>query len=94
MKTIKGLLGYVGFGVSAIISQGRQALGPGSLETGTGKKPPPSLCSPAFSVFGDPGMTQYFWGGSKNNQVDKAGKKKFICRRLIQAKLASCFLCK
>lgn len=47
MKTIKGLLGYVGFGVSAIISQGRQALGPGSLETGTGRKAPPGLCSPA-----------------------------------------------
>lgn len=29
MKTIKGLLGYVGFGVSAIISQGRRSLGPG-----------------------------------------------------------------
>lgn len=38
MKTIKGLLGYVGFGVSAIISQGRPAFGPGSPETGEGRK--------------------------------------------------------
>lgn len=38
MKTIKGLLGYVGFGVSAIMSQGRPALGPGSPETGAGRK--------------------------------------------------------
>lgn len=28
MKTIKGLMGYVGFGVSATISQGQQSLGP------------------------------------------------------------------
>lgn len=77
MKTIKGSLGYVGFGVSAIISQGRQALGPGSLETGTGRKGPPLACAHLLlSVIGDPGMTQYFWGGSKNNQVDRAGKKK------------------
>lgn len=92
MKTIKGLLGYVGFGVSAIISQGRQALGPGSLQTGTGKKPPPQpLLTWFFCLWGsryDPVLL----GGSKNNQVDKAGKKKFICQRLIQAKLA--FLCK
>lgn len=46
MKTIKGLLGYVGFGVSAIISQGRQPLGLGSLETGAGRKaPPPPACA-------------------------------------------------
>lgn len=50
MKTIKGSLGYVGFGVSAIISQGRQALGPGSLETGTGRKPPP-LPRPVLTCF-------------------------------------------
>lgn len=34
MKTIKGLLGYVGFGVSAIISQGQQSLGPQLQKSG------------------------------------------------------------
>lgn len=41
MKTIKGLLGYVGFGVSAIISQGQQSFSPliqKSVETGRGGK--------------------------------------------------------
>lgn len=54
MKTIKGLLGYVGFGVSAIISQGRQSLGPGiwrGLEKGAGGKqgPPPPILHPHSS---------------------------------------------
>lgn len=34
MKTIKGSLGYVGFGVSAIISQGQQSLGPQIQKSG------------------------------------------------------------
>lgn len=34
MKTIKGSLGYVGFGVSAIISQGQQSLGPQIWKSG------------------------------------------------------------
>lgn len=34
MKTIKGSLGYVGFGVSAIISQGQQSLGAQTEKSG------------------------------------------------------------
>lgn len=36
MKTIKGSLGYLGFGVSANISKGQQSLGPQIEEWETG----------------------------------------------------------
>lgn len=59
MKTIKGLLGCVGFGVSAIISQGRQSLGPGiwrSLKTGAaGKQGSPPVCSEETPEESSPG---------------------------------------